>query len=115
MVCERIGVTEMDKPSIKLNGRTIEMPEPKAKLWRVFAEFEGGKKDLTADQYVEQHCRMISVMYEGAVTAEELLESMALSEVIPAYKVASTFLTAMLYSKLKELEKKEESVGDGVI
>lgn len=91
------------------------MPEPKAKLWRVFAEFEGGKKDLTAEQYVEQHCRMISEMYEGAVTVEELLEGMALSEVIPTYKAASSFLTAMLYAKLEALEKKEEEVGDGVI
>lgn len=103
----------MKKPILTLNGRTIEMPEPKARMWREWAEFDESKKECPAVEFVEAHCRMIAMLYGDQVTTEELLDELELSSVMKEYHDAANYLTSLLYSKFETLGKNSEAVENG--
>lgn len=106
----------MDRPTLTLNGRTIEMPEPKARAWRRWAEFDQTKKDLRTEEYIEAHCRMLAELYGGQVSEEELLDGLELSDVMKEYRAAADYLMQLLYAKFEAIGKNSgSSVGDGAI
>lgn len=103
----------MNKPSIVIKGKTIEMPEPKARLWRIWVEFDESKKEWSAAEFIEAHCRMIATLYGEQVTAEELLDELALSDVMKVYRDAANYFSSLLYSKFETIRKNSGEAAEG--
>lgn len=94
----------MDLPKIKIGGKTYEMQEPRARMWRTFAEFDEQKKTLSAAEFIDKHCEMIAMLFKG-VTVEELLDGLNLSDVLKIYRDCYICLSELMTSKLQVLEK----------
>lgn len=94
----------MELPKIKIGGKTYEMQEPRARVWRLFAEFDESKKTLSAAEFIDKHCEMIAMMFKD-VTAEDLLDGLNLSDVLKIYRDCYICLSELMTSKLQVLEK----------
>ena len=96
----------MDKPKIKVNGKTYEMQEAKAKAWRMVAEFDENKKDIPNVEFIEKHAEIIAQFFPK-LTVEEILENMSIPEVIKTFYDCYKFMSATMYSKLQVLDSTE--------
>lgn len=101
---------KMKFPQIEINGKTYEMQEPRARMWRTFAEFDEKKRDLSNAEFIEKHCEVIASVFSG-VTVEELLDNLVLSDVLKLYRDCYICLSELMTSKLRVLEKNS---ADGV-
>ena len=96
----------MDRPTIVINGKTIEMPTPKARFWRELIKFEERRKDLTVEDFCDEHVKMISAAF--GVTTEEVLDSIDVDEILPTYMNVLTYIMALLTARLKVTKKNED-------
>ena len=94
----------MNLPKIKISGKTYEMQEPRARMWRTFAEFDENKKNLSTAEFIDKHCEIIAMVFNG-VTADKLLDELNLSDVIKIYRDCYICLSELMTSKLQVLEK----------
>ena len=93
----------MDKPKIEINGKIYEIKEPKAQVWRKFAELEENRNDIPNVEYIERHAQIIAENFEG-IKAEEILEQMNLCEVIPTFYICYKYCASILYEGMKKLD-----------
>lgn len=94
----------MNLPKIKIGGKTYEMQEPRARMWRTFAEFDEQKKNLPTAEFIDKHCEIIATLFSG-VTVDELLDELNLSDVLKIYRDCYICLSELMTSKLQVLEK----------
>ncbi len=97
----------MAKPIITINGRTIEMPAKKARIWREVIKLDEELKDktLAAADYVDRHCEFIALVF--GVTVDEVLDNLDLEEVLPLYNEVVKEIVATLYKGFGEVKKNE--------
>ena len=91
----------MKKPTIKINGKTYEMKEPKARAWRLITEFEENKKEISNAEYIDKHAEIIAQFFDLSV--DEILDGMDISDVIKTFYDCYKYISTLLYSKMEKL------------
>lgn len=84
----------MNKPIIEINGKKIELPPVKARVWREIIKFDEERKTILSADYVDKHCEIIALLF--GVTKDEVLDNLEILEVIPLYSEILTYIVAML-------------------
>ena len=97
----------MNKPKIELNGKTYDMKEPKGKAWRTFAELYENQKDIPNIEFIERHAEVIAQNFDG-LTADEILEHMNLSKIIPTFYECYEYAASVLYVGVKRLDSTKD-------
>ena len=99
----------MTRPTMTVAGKTYEMPNPKAGMWRKLMTFDKEQKNIFDEDFIERHCGFLAEIYGGGLTAEKLIEELPLEEVMKSYREVSNYLLKMLTAKLGEAEKNVEA------
>lgn len=97
----------MEFPKIEIGGHIYEMQEPRARMWRTFAEFEEKRMTFSNAEFLEKHCELIATVFEG-VTVDDLLDNLPVSNVLKLFRDCYACMSALLGSKLRVLEKNSE-------
>ena len=98
----------MATPTITINGeeKTIKT---KARLWRVMAEFNEKRKNLSSADFVEEHCKVIATAC--GLTLDEVLDNMEISDVVPVCLKIIDYVGEQLTAKtLKKSQGAEELI-----
>lgn len=98
----------MDRPIIVIEGKPIEMPTPKARLWREIIKFEEERKNLTVEDFCDSHIAVLARAF--GVTDDEICDSLTVDEVLPLYTTVLTYIMQLLTSKLKVSKKNIEDL-----
>lgn len=98
----------MEKPIIEIDGKKYEMIDVKARMWRLFAEFDEKKKTIKLVDFVDEHAKILAVFFKG-LTADDILDNMPLGEILNTYRKCSRYLIGLLNGKFETLEKNAES------
>ena len=93
----------MDKPTIIINGKEIEMQTPKARLWREIVKFNDERRDLPVEDFCNEHAKIIAAAF--GVTADEVLDNLYVDDIMPTYFKVFSFVLGMLTAKLS-IDKK---------
>ena len=90
----------MSRPTITINGKTIELPNIKVKAWREIAEAneEIRTNTLLDAGFMERHCKFIALAF--GVTTEEVLDNLYIEDVLPIYSAVANTITTMITAKL---------------
>lgn len=93
----------MTASTLNLNGKIIEMPKLKARMWREIMQFEEERKKISAVDAIEKYCEIIALAYD--VTTDDVLDNLTIEEVVPKYYEIVNSLLAMLTAKLGDNKK----------
>lgn len=96
----------MATPTITINGKEITF-NPKARIWRMVAEFQQKQKEIGRSDLIEEHCKFLADVY--GVNADEVLDNFEIADVIPATLAVIEYVTGALTSKVG---KKNETAAD---
>lgn len=96
------------RPTIEINGKTIEMPSLKARAWREIMKFETERKDIETIEYVDKLCEIIAMIY--GVTTDEVLDNLEIGDVHAKYYEVLAAVVSMLYEKLEDKKNEEAEV-----
>lgn len=88
----------MDRPTITIDGRKIELPEAKARIWREIIKFDETRKEIPTADFVDRHAEIIALAF--GVTADEVLDNLEVGEILPVYLSVLTALLEMLTAKM---------------
>lgn len=94
----------MEKPVLTINGKSYEMQEPKARMWRTWTKFHEEKGTLPPEDFIDKHAELLAGVFDG-VTADDILDNLDLADIMPLYFKCYTCLTSLLTAKLSEIEK----------
>ena len=98
----------MERPTITIEGKTYEMPKPKAGMWRKLMLFEKENNDVFAENFIEKRCAFLAEIY--GVSADVLLDNLYLEEVTTAYRETTGYIVGQLTGKLVQVSK---NAGEG--
>lgn len=95
----------MNKPTLTIDGKVIEMPPIKARVWREVMKFEDDRQELKLRSVdaVEKHCEVIAKVFD--VTTDEVLDNLELQDVLPTYFAILNYVAVMLTEKLPNNKK----------
>lgn len=96
----------MDNPKITINGKEIELPPIKARLWRPIMQFEEERKNISEVEGIDKYCEIIAIAF--GVTKDEVLDNLELSDVLPKYFEVYKKVTKMLSAKIGKKNKEAE-------
>lgn len=96
----------MEKPTIIVNNRMIEMPMPKARLWREIVKFEDERQSVSVDEFCDGHINIIARAF--GVTTDEIFDNIDVDEILPTYRRILTYIMQLLTSKLTGIKKNME-------
>lgn len=99
----------MERPVIVIGENVIEMPTPKARLWRELIKFEEERKALTVEDFCDAHIEMLARAF--GVSADEICDSLRVDEVLPLYMSVLKYIMALLTAKLTVSKKNEPEEG----
>ena len=90
----------MSRPTLTINGKTIELPNIKVKAWREIAK---ANEEIQANTFLdagfmERHCKFIALAFD--VPIEEILDNLCIDDVLPLYSEVASAVTAMITAKL---------------
>ena len=107
----------MDKPTIKINGKTITLKNPKMKVWRKFLEFFDKSneefKNMTLAEYTDSMIELIQLAFDSdEVTAESIEENLSVSELKPTVQNAFTWLQKLFFEGVEEIPKNAEAAAE---
>lgn len=97
----------MGKPQITVNGKDIELPVVKARLWKEVMRFHSERKDIPTTDLIERYCEIIAVAF--GITTEEVLDNLNLEDVGETYYKV---FNAVLSSLERKVPKKKETEGE---
>lgn len=96
----------MDKPTITINGKTIEMRSLKGRDWRVFGEFLNTDNRLQTPEYMEKYADFIANFFDG-VAADDVL-NLSLEEILPVYIDIRKYFIAAISARIELIEKNSD-------
>lgn len=98
----------MDNPKITINGKEIELPPIKARLWREIIQFHENRKNISTADLMEKYCAIIAL--EFGVTTDDVLDNLNVEDVgrlyYDVFDVVANLLNAKI-GKKNETEKQE--------
>jgi len=95
----------MDELKIVLDGVEHIAPTPKARAWRKIMEFDGQDKDIAAPDFLEKYAAVIAECFGDDVTADMILDSLDIDDILVMYRSAVQWVLGLLHRKLDELPK----------
>ena len=98
----------MEKLTITINGKEIEMPPIKARLWKTIMNFHSARKDIPAADLVEKYCEIIAIAF--GVTCDEVLDNLNLEDVGETYFKVFDVVVAVLSVKTPKKNDAPEEV-----
>lgn len=98
----------MNKPTITINGKTIEMRSLKGRDWRVFGEFLNTDNRLQTPEYIEKYADFIANFFDG-VTADDVL-NLELYEILPVYIDIRKYFLSTISARIEQIEKNSDEV-----
>lgn len=99
----------MERPTITIEGKTYEMPKPKAGMWRKLMLFEKENNEVFAENFIEKRCEFLGEIF--SIPEIVLLDNLYLEEVTTAYRETTGYIVGQLTGKLAEVSK-NASAGD---
>lgn len=99
----------MERPTITINGNDIVMPEIKARVWREVMQFEEEHKGLKREEILlklEKFCGVIALAF--GVTADEVMDNLNISDILPTYFAVLTAVASMLTEKLAKKNTEDQ-------
>lgn len=90
----------MNRPTLTINGKTIELPNIKVKAWREIAQAneEIQANTLLDAGFMERHCKFIALAF--GITTDEVLDNLYIEDVLPLYTTVANTITKMITAKL---------------
>lgn len=86
---------------IVIDGKTYEPARPKARVWRELMEFYEHTSGLTNVNYIDAHAEIIATVFaRPEVTAETILDNIAIDDIVPLYLECHAWLSNIIHSKL---------------
>lgn len=98
----------MERPSITIDGKNIEMLEPKACMWRKGVKLSTERNKMPAADYVDKHCEFIAQAF--GVTTEEVLENIYVVDIMPTFYGVLGYIMNRLWAKMIDDKKNEGTV-----
>lgn len=98
----------MDKPTITIGEKSIEMLEPKAYMWRKGVKLSMERDKIPATDYVDRHCEFIAQAF--GVTTEEVLENIDVADIMPTFYGALGYIMNRLWAKMLDDKKNKDTV-----
>lgn len=95
----------MKNPTLNLNGKTYEMKNPKAKIWRLMLQFEQNKKDIDISLFIKSHCEILAQLFD--LDADEIEDKAALEDITKTYTECFAYVMQLITKKTKELPEDE--------
>lgn len=96
----------MEKLTITINDKEIEMPTAKARLWRTIMQFDEEKKDMLVPDAIEKYCEIIALAF--GVATDEVLDNLELPDVLPTYFAVYGAVVQMLSAKTRKKNTEAE-------
>lgn len=106
----------MDKPTLKIDGKTIAPSEPVSmKVWRAVVEFdEEDKSEMLTKEFIEKHLEIIVEIFgRDEISTETLEENIAIEDVIPVCRKCCGWVYGLAFSKLRKIPNPEAVEADG--
>lgn len=100
------------KLTIEVNGKKYEIKKVGMPDWREFFKFDGEKKDLLTYEFLDKHCEIIAMFFDG-ITANDLIDNLEIGDVLKIYNDILDYLMELLTSKLGLDEEKNVQTGAG--
>lgn len=98
----------MDNPKITINGKEIELPPIKARLWKEIMQFHENRKNISTADLMEKYCAIIALAF--GVTTDEVLDNLNVEDVgrlyYDVFDVVANLLTAKIGKKNETAEEK---------
>lgn len=103
----------MNKPTITINGKIIEMPKPTVAVWRKIMEFNSKKYDVKWVDFVDEYVAVIAMAF--GISADELIDKnenlvIEYEDILPIYNGIVIYLTESIVSKIGDNKKNEGAV-----
>lgn len=95
----------MDKPTLTIDGKKIEMLEPKARFWRLGIKLSEQRKDLPAIDYVDAYCEFIALVF--GVSNDEVLDNIDVVDVMPLFYDILAYIMGRLWVKFEDKKNAE--------
>ena len=97
----------MDKPTLTINGKKIEMLEPKARAWRESIKLSEQRNEILAVDFVNKHCEFIAAAF--GVSVDDVLDNIDVVDVMPLFYDVLAYIMKRLWAKWTD-DKKNEGV-----
>lgn len=94
---------EIKIPKLKINGEIVHPERPKAKVWREVMKFDEAEKSFSDADLMVGYAKKIAIAFGNDITAEQVLESVDLEDVIPIYREIYSWLVAIATKKLNQI------------
>lgn len=98
----------MDKPSINVDGKIIEMPKPTAAVWRKAMEFHTTRNEVKLIDFIDDYISILAVMF--GLTKEDLIDKIEIEDIYPTYDASIAYLMNLVFAKMGNNKKNEDAV-----
>lgn len=98
----------MTRPTITIDGKTIEMKKTFVEVFRKILKLDAERTSIPAIEFIDRHCEVIALAF--GVTAEQVYDNLDVAEIIPLYSDISIFMSERLAGKVKKNEAEETAV-----
>lgn len=95
----------MARPTITIDGKTIEMKTAKVEVFRKILKLDNERKEIPVTDFVDRHCEVIALAF--GITEEQVYNNLDIGELIPKYSEISIYLSERLVGKIKKNEAAE--------
>lgn len=96
----------MDNPTIIINGKPIEMPRPKARVWREIISFNEARRNLPTEDFINEHAKIIALAFR--VSEDDILDNLDVDEILPTYFNVFTCVVSLLTANLSVSKKNSD-------
>lgn len=95
------------KPTITIDGKTIEMKKTSVEVFRKILKLDAERSEIPVTDFVDRHCEVIALAF--GVTEEQVYNNLDVSDIIPKYSEISIFLSERLVGKIKKNEEMRDA------
>lgn len=95
----------MARPTITIDGKTIEMKKTFVEVFRKILRLDSERSEIPATDFVDRHCEVIALAF--GVTEEQVYNNLDVADIIPKYSEVSIYLSERLAGKVKKNEAVE--------
>ena len=88
----------MDKPTIMINGKQIDLPPVKARFWREIIRFDEVREEISSKDFVDEHAKIIALAFN--VTQDEILDNLGVDDILPLYSNVLRYVIHLLSAKV---------------
>lgn len=101
----------MNKPTLTIDGKKIEMPKPTVGTWRKIMEFNSMRQNVKWADVVDAYVSIIALAF--GITVDELIDKdeklvLEYEDILPIYDSVVVYLANLFVSKVGDNKKNAE-------